>query len=81
MSRVVNMTEAKAQLSRLVDEAQRGKRVIIGRAGKPVAVLSAYDHHSEPRVLGGWEGKIWIAEDFDKPLPEEFQRHFEGHGP
>ncbi len=40
MVRVVNVTEAKAQLSRLIDEAQAGKRVIIGKAG-PVAVLSA----------------------------------------
>jgi prevent-host-death family protein len=80
MSRVVNITEAKAQLSRLVDDAQRGQRVIIGRAGKPVAVLSAYETDDEPRVLGGWEGQVWIAEDFDEPLPDELQRLFDGHG-
>jgi len=75
VARVVNISEAEAQLSLLVDEAQRGKRVIIGRAGKPVAVLSAYDQHSEPRVLGGWEGKVWIAEDFDEPLPAPVRSH------
>lgn len=78
MSRVINITEAKAQLSRLVAEARSGKRVVIGQAGKPVAVLSAYEVDPEPRTLGGWQGRVWIAEDFDEPLPEELQRHFEG---
>lgn len=78
MARVVNITEAKAQLSRLVEEAQAGKRVVIGKAGKPVAVLTAYEADSEPRALGGWEGKVWVAEDFDDPLPDELQRFFDG---
>lgn len=79
MARVVNITEAKAQLSRLVDQAQAGKRVIIGKAGKPVALLTAYDADAEPRTLGGWQGKVWIAEDFDDPLPDDLQRSFQGH--
>jgi prevent-host-death family protein len=78
VSRVVNITEAKTQLSRLVEEAAAGKRVLIGKAGKPMAVLQAYEADSGPRLLGGWEGQVWIAEDFDAPLPEELQRAFEG---
>lgn len=78
MARVVNITEAKAQLSRLIGEAQAGEPVIIGRAGEPVAVLSAYQASSEPRTLGGWEGRVSIADDFDGPLPEELQRQFTG---
>lgn len=78
MARIVNITEAKAQLSRLVEEAQNGQRVIIGKAGRPVAVLTAYDADPEPRTLGGWEGRVWIADDFDDPLPEDLQRHFDG---
>lgn len=78
MARVVNISEAKANLSRLVAEVQNGKRVIIGKAGRPVAVLSAYDADPEPRVLGGWEGHLWVADDFDGPLPDDLQRLFEG---
>jgi len=78
MARIVNITEAKAQLSRLVEEAQNGQRVIIGEAGRPVAVLTAYDADPEPRTLGGWEGRVWIADDFDDPLPEDLQRYFDG---
>jgi prevent-host-death family protein len=79
--RVVNVTEAKAQLSRLLEQARAGERIIIGKAGKPVAVLSAYDADPEPRTLGGWEGEIWIADDFDDPLPDDLQRHFDGREP
>lgn len=78
MTRVVNITEAKAQLSALVASAQGGERVLIARAGVPVAVLSGYEASAEPRTLGGWEGEVWVADDFDAPLPEELQRAFEG---
>ncbi len=80
MSRVVNISEAKAQLSRLVDDAGRGKRIIIGKAGKPVAVLSAYESDLEPRRLGGWRGKVWISDDFDDPLPDDVAAAFERRG-
>lgn len=81
MTRIVNISEAKAQLSRLVEEAQNGGRVVIGRAGRPVAVLTAYEADPEPRTLGGWEGRVWIADDFDDPLPDDIQRHFDGSEP
>lgn len=77
---MVNITEAKAQLSRLVEEARSGKPVVIGKSGTPVAVLSAYDADAQPRVLGGWEGRVWIAEDFDAPLPDELLGFFSGSG-
>lgn len=80
MARVVNISEAKAQLSKLVDRARRGERVIIGKAGEPVAVLTAYRSDDRPRPLGGWAGQVWIADDFDAPLPESVQRAFEGGG-
>lgn len=40
-------------------------------------VPSPYDADPEPRTLGGWEGRVWIAADFDDPLPDEIQQHFE----
>jgi prevent-host-death family protein len=36
---VVNMHDAKTRLSQLVARAERGERITIARAGKPVAVL------------------------------------------
>ncbi len=76
---MVNISQAKAQLSQLVADVQRGEQIVIGRAGQPIAVLSAYSTTSEPRLLGGWRGRqVWIADDFDDPLPMELQSAFEG---
>jgi prevent-host-death family protein len=75
--RVVNISEAKAQLSKLVAEEQAGERIVIGNAGRPVAVLVPYEEDPGPRAPGGWEGQVWIAEDFDDPLPPQIQKFFE----
>lgn len=81
MTRIVNISEAKAQLSRLVEEVQGGKRIVIGNAGRPVAVLSAYASDPEPRPLGGWRSAdVWVAEDFDAPLPPELLSRFTAEG-
>lgn len=78
MARVVNISEAKAQLSRLVEEVQGGGRVVIGNAGRPVAVLIAYATDPDPRLLGGWQSSdVWIADDFDDALPPDLQAAFE----
>ncbi|HNC99703.1 MAG TPA: type II toxin-antitoxin system prevent-host-death family antitoxin [Myxococcota bacterium] len=70
----VNVLEAKTQLSRLLDRAEAGEEVIIARAGHPVARLVAVQRgpSEAPRVLGALQGKGWIADDFDAPLPEDF---------
>jgi len=79
MSRIVNISEAKAQLSRLIQEVQRGGRVVIGNAGRPVALLVPYTSDPDPRPLGGWRDRdVWIADDFDDPLPDDLQAAFEG---
>ena len=37
--KIVNIHQAKTQLSRLVARAEQGERIIIARAGKPVVQL------------------------------------------
>ncbi|MGO8759487.1 MAG: type II toxin-antitoxin system Phd/YefM family antitoxin [Terracidiphilus sp.] len=68
----VNIFEAKTQLSRLIASAEKGDDVIIARAGKPVARLTRLEPAKKPIRFGGLKGKIWIADDFDAPLPEDF---------
>ena len=65
---ITNISEAKASLSSLIKKVQEtDEPVIIGKAGEPVAILSAYKKDSSPRQLGGsWEGKVKISSDFDK---------------
>ena len=64
---ITNISEAKANLSFLIKTVQEtDEPIIIGKAGKPVAILSAFKENSCPRQLGGsWEGKVKISSDFD----------------
>ena len=74
---ITNISEAKAQLSKLIEEVLDGKEVVIGKAGKPVAKLVPFELDTSPRDLsqGIWKGKVWMADDFDE-LPEELARAF-----
>ncbi len=74
---LVNMHEAKTHLSRLVDRAARGEEIVIGRAGKPVARLVAYEEQRGPRTPGSWAGRVRIAPDFDE-LPPDIAEAFRG---
>jgi prevent-host-death family protein len=75
----VNIYEAKTQLSKLVDLASSGTDVIIARAGKPAARLTTCEQKEKRKYkLGLLEGKGWIADDFDAPLPDEILALFEG---
>lgn len=76
---IVNISDAKAQLSKLVERAERGDRVVIGRAGRPVAVLVSYAELPDRRRLGAWRDEdVWIADDFDAPLPDHVLAGFTG---
>jgi prevent-host-death family protein len=70
MEKAVNIHEAKTHLSRLVERVEAGEEITLARAGRPVARLVPYRPRREPRKLGIWRGQIWIAPDFDAPLPE-----------
>jgi antitoxin (DNA-binding transcriptional repressor) of toxin-antitoxin stability system len=75
---VVNTYEAKTQLSRLIEQALAGERVVIARAGRPLVELKPYVA-ARPRVSGLWKGRVRIARDFDAPLPE-LERDIYGDG-
>jgi prevent-host-death family protein len=75
---IVNLYEAKTSLSRLVERAAAGEEIIIAKAGKPKARLVPLAGNVEARQPGGWEGKVWVAEDFDEPLPADILAGFEG---
>lgn len=78
MSTKYNLYEAKTHLSALVERAAAGEEIVIAKAGKPRARLLPLESAREPRRPGGWEGKVWIADDFDDPLPPEILRYFQG---
>ena len=66
----VNVYEAKTQLSRLLRRVRAGEEIVIAAAGRPVARLVPIAAPSGPRVLGGDEDTVWVADDFNAPVPE-----------
>lgn len=75
---ITNISEAKSSLSALIEQVQKGHKVIIGKAGKPVAMLVPYRADTTPRKLGGtWSGKVKMADDFDT-LPPAVAEAFYG---
>jgi prevent-host-death family protein len=72
---VRNISQAKAELSALIEEVQKGHEVILAKAGKPVAKLVAYRGPARPRTPGSMAGQIWIAPDFDV-LPDDIAEAF-----
>ena len=74
---IYNLYEAKSALSKLVDRAAAGEEIVIAKSGSPRAKLVPIAA-VRARQPGGWEGQMFIAEDFDDPLPEDLQAAFEG---
>jgi prevent-host-death family protein len=76
---MLNLYDAKAQLSALVEEAAAGGEIVIAKAGKPRAKLVPVRHAA--RRPGRAKGKIWIAADFDAALPDALVDAFGGKTP
>lgn len=71
---VINITEAKAQLSAVIEKVlSTGEEILIGKAGKPVVKISRYEPAKNNSRLGFFSGKIKIKEDFDE-WPDDMAR-------
>ena len=75
----VNIHEAKTHLSRLLQRVANGEEVTIARAGVPVArLVPVAPPKKKIRPLGMDRGRVWVADDFDAPLPDDLLKAFYG---
>lgn len=75
MITTMDINEAQQHLAQLLDLAKEGNDVFISEGSTPVARLTAIAPTSpscKPRVAGLHAGAIWVSEDFNQDLPEEF---------
>jgi prevent-host-death family protein len=77
---IINLYEAKTSLSNLVERAAAGEEIVIAKAGVPKARLIRVAGPRQRRRPGGWEGKVRIRRDFDKPLSAELLKITAGAG-
>lgn len=72
---LVNIYQAKARLSALLEKAQAGEEVVIARAGKPIArliaVAPAPGTRSGVRFGGLKVAQLKLTADFHAPLRDE----------
>jgi len=73
---IVNVHAAKTHLSRLLERAEAGEEIVIGRAGKPIARLVPYVAERPARMFGRMRGEIRILPGFDE-ADDEIIRDFE----
>jgi prevent-host-death family protein len=76
--KLVNIHQAKTELSKLVERAESGEEIVIARAGRPAAKLVPLTRVRGRRKLGLLDGKFRIPDDFNAPLPDSVIRAFEG---
>ena len=62
---IVNIHEAKTQLSKLVDQAAKGDSFVIARAGKPLVKVAAIGAPAKVKRLGFLAGELSVPKDFD----------------
>ncbi|MBI4096485.1 MAG: type II toxin-antitoxin system Phd/YefM family antitoxin [Candidatus Levybacteria bacterium] len=74
---IMNIHQAKTNLSKLIAMTLAGEDVIIAKAGKPVAKIVAYKEKLKPRKLGLLKGKIFVPDNFNDE-DEEINKLFYG---
>ena len=72
----VNVHQAKTHLSKLLAEVEKGQEIILARDGKPIAKIVPFKEKKNRMTFGDLKVKIWIADDFDDPLPDELMKEW-----
>jgi prevent-host-death family protein len=68
---VATIHEAKTNLSRLIEKAERGEDVVIARGKQLVVRLVPIAKHAGKRPFGLFKGKYNIGPEFFDPLPQD----------
>lgn len=66
---IVNVADAKANLSKLIQLAHQGEKIVIAKNNTPLVELVAHRPQGL-RKLGFLRGKFTVPDDFDAPSPE-----------
>ena len=66
---IVNVADAKANLSKLIQLAHQGEKIVIAKNNTPLVELVAHRPQGL-RKLGLLRGKFTVPDDFDAPSPD-----------
>lgn len=75
----VNVAEAKAHLSELLNGLRPGEAIVICRRNVPIAEIRPIAQPAEaPRPIGRAKGEFEVPASFFEPLPDDLLAAFEG---
>lgn len=76
--RIINISEVKNNLSRLVEEATKGDSFIIAKAGEPLVKVTALNapELKQTKRVGFLEGQLHVPDDFDNMGRDEISSLF-----
>lgn len=75
--KIVNIHQAKTNLSRLIEKACRGEEIIIARGTQPVVRLVPIKDAKGDRQPGALRGRLRVGPEFFEALPAEEMRGWE----
>jgi prevent-host-death family protein len=68
---IATIHEAKTNLSKLIEQAERGEEIIIARGKQPVVRLVPVDPAPTKRPFGLYKGEFEVGPEFFEPLPDD----------
>lgn len=75
---IVNIQEAGANFSNLIQTVVSGVEIIVTKEGKPIARITQIKGQQPKIRFGVLKGRIRVSDDFDAPLDETTLSNFEG---
>jgi prevent-host-death family protein len=74
MTKTVSINDVQTKLPDLLALAREGDEIIIEENGEPLAKVTAIDKPAKQkqRTAGLGKGTMWMSDDFDDELPDEF---------
>lgn len=70
--KTIEVKQTQTYLKELLALVVKGTEIILTQGDRPIARLVPIEASAAPRIAGLHTGEIWISDDFDDPLPDEF---------
>jgi prevent-host-death family protein len=70
--KTIDISEARARFDEVLSSVEEGTEIIIAKDEKPVVRMVPVSSPIKKRKPGLGRGEVWMSEDFDDPLPDEF---------
>jgi prevent-host-death family protein len=72
-TKIIEVQQTQKQLKELLTLVVKGTEIVLTQGNTPIArLVPIAASAAQSRVAGLHVGAIWMSDDFDEPLPDEF---------